>query len=151
MNLNKNVGETRRIGVEPEVAWDREWCGASTRWTFVDARMENGENDGNRVPLVPWAHGTTSAWVDPVPEFRLTATYTYVSEQYQGGDEANEFQKMDAYGLFGLRANLAMSDHVSLVISINNLFDENYATSAYSGGFYLGSGRNFHFGMTLVY
>lgn len=151
LKLNTNIGATRRLGVEPEIAWNREWYGAATRWTFVDARMAHGENDGNRVPLVPWASGTTSAWVEPVPEFRLTASHTYVAEQYQGGDEENDDQKTDPYGLFDLRANIAMSDHVSLVISINNLFDEIYATSAYSGGFYPGSGRNFRFGMTMVY
>ncbi|MEN8255508.1 MAG: TonB-dependent receptor, partial [Verrucomicrobiota bacterium] len=151
INLNMNIGSTRRIGTEAEVVWSRTWYGASTRWTFVDARLENGENDGNRVPLVPWAYGTTSAWIEPVPEFRLTATYSYVAKQYKGGDEANTGPKMDPYGLFGLRANVAMSEHLNLVISMHNLFDETYAASAYGGGYYPGAGRSFHFGITMVY
>ena len=133
------------------LAWARAWYGASTRWTFVDARMDGGPNDGNLVPLVPWAYGTTSAWVEPVPEFRLTASYTFVSEQYQGGDEANAARKMDPYGLFGLRANVTMSDYVSLYFAVHNLFDEVYASSAYSGAYYPGSGRSFRMGITWVY
>ena len=58
---------------------------------------------------------------------------------------------MDDYSLIDLRVNIAMSDHISLVVSMNNLFDETYATSAYSGGFYPGTGRNFRFGITAVY
>lgn len=151
INLNMNIGSTRRIGTEAEVVWKREWYGASTRWAFVDARFDGGENDGNRVPLVPGAYGTTSMWVEPVPEFRLTASYTFVSEQYKGGDEGNEFKKLDSYGLFSLRANVIMSDYASLYCSVHNLFDEVYATSAYSGVYYPGSGRSFRMGITLVY
>jgi iron complex outermembrane receptor protein len=149
--LNVNAGSTRRIGIEPEVTWIRAWYGASTRWTFVDARLEEGANKGNRVPLVPWAYGTTSMWVEPVPVFRLTATYTYVSEQYQGGDEENVSRMMDAYGLVGLRVNVLLSDDVSLVLSADNLADETYAVSAYSGGFYPGAGRSYRAGITVVY
>ncbi|MCK5845394.1 MAG: TonB-dependent receptor, partial [Victivallales bacterium] len=148
---NENIEKTRRAGIETEIAWSRAWYGASTRWTFVDARLEGGENDGNYVPLVPWNYGTTSAWVEPVPEFRVTATYTYVSGQYQGNDNANTERKMDPYGLFGLRANITMSDYVSLYFSVHNMFNETYATTAYSGGFYPGSGRSFRMGITFVY
>jgi len=150
-NLNVNIGATRRVGIEAELGWHRAWYGASTRWTFVDARFDGGENDGNRVPLVPWAYGVMSAWVEPVPEFRLTAIYTYVSEQFQGSDEANERQKMDAYGRLGLRANVAMSDHVNLYFSVHNLLDEIYASSAYFDRYYPGSGRSFRMGITWVY
>jgi iron complex outermembrane receptor protein len=148
---NDNIGATRRVGLEPELAWTRRWVGASTRWTFVDARFAEGENDGNRVPLVPWAYGTTAIWVEPASQLRLTLQHSYVSDQYQGGDEENTSRKMDAYGLINFRVNMAVSDHVSLVVSMNNIFDETYATSAYSGGFYPGTGRNFRFGITAVY
>ncbi len=150
-NLNRNIGATRRFGLEPELVWQKEWYGASTRWTFVDARFDGGTNEGNRVPLVPWAYGVTAVWVAPVPEFRLTASYTYVSEQYQGNDDANTERKVDAYGWVGLSASITMSDQVSLVFSVHNLFDEIYATSAYLGGFYPGSGRSFRMGITWVY
>ncbi len=150
-NLNVNIGRTRRVGAETEAAWAREWYGASTRWAFVDARMDGGENNDKRVPLAPAAYGVTSAWIEPVPECRLTVTHTYVSEQYRGNDVANTERKMDAYGLLGLRANVGVSDHLNLVFSVQNLLDEIYAASAYSGGYYPGAGRSFRVGMALVY
>ena len=150
-NLNRNIGATRRVGVEPELAWKKEWYGASTRWTFVDARFDGGADDGNRVPLVPWAYGMTSAWIEPLTKLRLSASYTFVSEQYQGNDEANTLRKMEAYGLVGLHANLTLLDSLSLYVSVHNLLDETYATSAYSGGYYPGSGRSFRAGMTWIY
>ncbi len=150
-NLNRNVGSTRRAGAETALAWSRSGYGASTRWTLVDARMDGGPNDGNRVPLAPWAYGTAEAWVEPLPEFRLTVSFTYVSEQYYGGDEANAGTKMDPYGLFGLRANLGLSDAAHLYFSVHNLFDEIYASSAYWDSYYPGSGRNFRMGITWVY
>jgi len=149
--LNRNMSATRRIGVEPELMWKKDWYGASTRWTFVDARMDGGPNDGNQVPLVPWAYGVISAWIEPVAMLRLAASYTFVSEQYQGNDEANAWRKMDAYGLVGLRANLALRDSLDLYFSVHNLLDETYAYSAYTHRYYPGTGRSFRAGITWVY
>jgi len=150
-NLNDNMGSTRRLGTEAEVAWAKRWYGASTQWTFVDARINGGENDGNRVPLAPWANGVLSGWVEPVDPLRLTLSYTYVSEQYRGGDDENDERKMDAYGLLGFRANITMSKSTSLYIVMDNLLDEAYATSAYSIAFYPGSGRSFRTGLTVEF
>ncbi len=150
-NLNRNIGATRRVGLEPELAWQKERYGASSRWTFVDARFDGGADDGNRVPLVPWAYGVTSGWIEPFSRLRLSASYTFVSEQFQGNDEANALRKMKAYGLVGLRANYALLDSLNFYVSAHNVFDEIYATSAYSGGYYPGSGRSFRAGMTWVY
>jgi len=149
--LNRNIGETRRAGLEPELAWQQAWYGASTRWTFVDARFNGGVNDGNRVPLVPWAYGVTSAWVEPIRRLRLTASYTWVSEQTQGNDEANALREMDAYGLVGLRANLALPGPLDLHVAVHNLLDETYAYSAYTDRYYPGTGRSFQAGITWVY
>ena len=149
--LNRNLGATQRIGAETELAWQKKWYGASTRWTFVDARMDGGKEKGNRVPLVPWAYGVTSAWIEPLDPLRLTASYTFVSEQVQGNDGANTLRKMDPYGLVGLRANLALFDSLNLVFSVHNLLDETYAYSAYSSRYYPGTGRSFRAGMTWVF
>ncbi len=149
--LNRNIGDTRRVGIEPELAWSGTRCGASTRWSFVDARFDGGEHDGNRVPLVPWAHGTTAAWVEPVRHLRLTCTYTWVSEQVQGNDAADQLRRMEAYGLLGLRANLSLPKAIDLVFSVDNLLDETYAYSAYSQRYYPGAGRSFMAGINWTY
>lgn len=149
--LNKNIGKTRRIGSEIELQYDREWYGASTRWALQDARLCGGENDGNRVPLVPWAYGICSAWIDPSDEVRLTVDWSYVSSQYRGGDEANENPRLAAYGLLGCRANVKMAESARLVVSIDNLLDKTYATTAYGGAYYPGTGRSIRMGFTLEF
>ncbi len=150
-NLNRNIGSTRRAGLDAELAMDREWYGAGIRWAFQDARLRGGANDGNRVPLVPWMYGTGSVWVDPAASVRLTLTYSYVSEQYQGNDEENVGRKMDAYGLLAVRADIAVTDYAQIGLAVNNLLDEVYATSAYGGAFYPGAGRSFMAGLTLEF
>lgn len=147
--LNRNVGETRRIGTELAVDWDRSWYGLGTRWTLQHSTLQSGEYEGNAVPLSPPLYGVVSAWIDPVSALRLSLNWTYISEQYQGNDDANEQDKLDAYNLLGFKALIKMSDYVRLTVSIDNLLDENYASSAYSGVYYPGSGRSFRIGMNV--
>jgi len=149
--LNRNQGATRRMGTEVELTFNRDGYGANTRWTLQDARMHGGENEGNQVPLAPRHYGVCSAWIDPVEALRLTLSWSYVSKQYQGNDETNTARKMDAYGLLGIGVDIAMAEYAKLTISIDNLLNETYATTAYTGAYYPGSGRSFHCGLTLEY
>ena len=149
--LNANLGATRRYGVEGELGLDREWYGASVRWTFQEAVLRGGEYDGNRVPLVPMNHGAVTVWVKPEERIRLALCYDYVSEQYQGNDEANAGRMMDAYGLVGLRLNVALNDSMRVEVSVDNLTDEIYAPLAYGGAFYPGSGRCLRMGMHMEF
>lgn len=151
VKLNMNVGKTRRLGSELELAFAESWYGAASRWSFVRARLHGGDNDDNFVPLVPWAHGVSSIWFDPVDLIRLTASYTYVSKQYQGGDNPNDLNKMKAFGLVGLRANVVLTDSASLTLSVDNLLDKTYASSAYYDVYYPGAGRSYRMGMTLEF
>jgi outer membrane receptor protein involved in Fe transport len=121
------------------------------RWSLVDARLDNGENDGNTVPLVPAAQGTLSGWFLPCDALRLGADCRYVSEQYQGNDEANALRKIGAYTLVGLTAQWRVSDLATLEAGVENLLNKTYASSAYSGGFYPGRGRVFHAGIRIYY
>ena len=145
--LNRNLNETRRIGVDAEAAWQREGYGASTRWSLVDARFSGGANEGNRVPLVPLVHGMFSVWVELTEGIRLTGTYQYVGEQYRGNDDANTMEKMDPYGLIGFGMNAEVGDHVTMVVSVDNLLDETYAETIYGAAYYPGAGRSFRVGM----
>lgn len=151
VNLNANIGATRRLGAEAELGWSPSWYGASARWAFVDARFDGGQYAGNTVPLVPWAYGVSSVWIEPTAAMRFTVSYTFVSEQCQGNDFRNELQKMDAYSLVGLLYNVGVADYANIYIAIDNLFNENYSSVAYSGGFYPSAGRSFRMGLSLAF
>ncbi|VGO14916.1 Vitamin B12 transporter BtuB [Pontiella desulfatans] len=140
-NLNMNIGDTLRYGSDLFVGYDSGWFGASVGAELVRAEFDGGEHDGGTVPLVPKAHASTAAWLEPAEGFRLTGMYTWQSSQYQGGDFDNELPKLDAYGLLGLRIDYVMGKRFSVFAKIDNLLDKQYVDSAYYGGYYPGSGR----------
>ncbi len=148
-NLNVNIGPTERLGAEVEAGCTFQYAGGSVRAAFVDARFLDGPNEGKTVPLVPWAHGVVSAWVEPVKSIRFTGYYTYVGSQFQGNDYANELDELNDYGLLGARIDLKPTDKITLFFKADNILDENYASSAYSGGYYPGAGQTFQFGLSV--
>lgn len=150
-NLNVNIGPTHRYGLEPEVIWDGGSFGWATRWSLVDAQFSGGVYEGSDVPLVPDFYGNVSVWVEPAERLRLTLSYIYVSEQYQGNDFENMLDKMEAYGLLGLRANIKLTDYADMTISMDNLLDEIYAPVAYSDAYYPGTGRSFRAGLRMAF
>ena len=146
--LNVNIGATRRLGAELFASWDKKMCGLSSRWTVLNARFSDGEYKNKRVPLVPGIHGNIRGWVKLTDRLRCSVDWSYISGQYQGNDFGNEsFRRMDAYDLVQMQAAYSVTDKASFNISVQNLFDENYAPSAFSGGFYPGAGRSFRVGM----
>ncbi|MDF7808994.1 TonB-dependent receptor [Pontiellaceae bacterium B12219] len=149
--LNRNIGETRRMGTELELDWNRRWYGAGTRWTFQESTLQSGANAGNAVPLSPPIYGVCSAWVDPLDAIRFTLSWSYVAAQYQGSDDANVNQKMAAYDLLNFQALIRLADYARMIVTIDNLMDETYASTAYSGAYYPGAGRSFRVGLNLEF
>ncbi|MFA7172181.1 MAG: TonB-dependent receptor [Kiritimatiellia bacterium] len=149
--LNTNIGETERLGSDLQLAFERDIYGASCMTELVAAKFRDGANKGEHVPLVPDAHGVVTLWVEPLADFRLTGNYTWVVTQYQGGDFSNKMRKIDGYGLFGVRADLTLMDHLGLFVKVDNLLDQAYASSAYTGAWYPGMGRALYGGLTLEF
>ncbi len=148
---NQNIGETDRLGAEVRIAYELENFGASTSWAFVSAQYANGKNKDNDVPLVPNIVSYTQVWVKPVSFVRLSAGYQWCSEQYMGGDDANAYGKMPAYWTVDLTANVYISKHARLFVSVNNVTDEIYANyafgSAYGQSWYPSIGRTVRAGV----
>ena len=148
-NLNVNIGATERLGAELEAGYAGKYAGIQAQGSIVDARFTEGSNAGKTIPLVPWAHGTVSAWVEPVPQLRLTTHYTYVGSQVEGGDFANEKDKLNDYGLFGARLDIMPTEKVTFFIKADNLLEEEFVSTAYTGGYYPGAGRSVQFGISM--
>ncbi len=150
-NLNVNIGPTERWGAETEAGYRTDLWGISAHCTFVEALFADGPDEGNTVPLVPWANGTGSVWIQPVKWLRLTAYYSHAASQYQGNDNANNLDKLRDYGLWGSRIDFRPFKHAGLFFKADNLLDLTYASSAYNGSYYPGAGRNFQTGLTLEF
>jgi iron complex outermembrane receptor protein len=147
--LNMNLGATKHFGSDLELAYEKENYGASTMWSFVKATFDGGPNDGNTVPLVPEMQNTTALWFKPVKKLRVTGTHTWLSNQFQGGDFDNNSRQIDSYSLFGLRADLSLTKHVTLFVKIDNVTDKQYASSAYTDQYYPGSVRSYYAGISM--
>jgi iron complex outermembrane recepter protein len=149
--LNVNIGATERYGSDLEVSYANETFGLSTLCSWVNAEFSDGPNKGKTVPLVPGVQSVTSLWIQPVKPLRITGTWSWLTEQFQGGDFANTQRKIDSYGLLGLRADLSVSSAIRLFLKVENLADKSYVSSAYNGGYYPGSGRAFYAGASLEF
>ncbi len=151
LSLNVNMGPTKRTGAELETGLTFERAGISARCELVKARFADGLWEGKTVPLVPWAHGTVSGWVEPVKRLRCTLYYTYVGHQFQGNDYLNELDELDDYGLIGARIDLMPTDNMTLFFKADNILDQVYASSAYLGAYYPGAGRSFQAGLSVEF
>ncbi len=147
--LNINIGATERLGAELEAGYSGKYAGIHAQGSLVDARFTEGSNAGKTIPLVPWAHGTVSAWVEPIPQLRLTTHYTYVGSQVEGGDFANEKDKLNDYGLLGARLDIMPTEKLTFFIKAENLLDEDFVSKAHPGGYYPGAGQTVQFGISM--
>lgn len=140
---NINSGPVRRSGVELALAYRNRHYGFSVRWSFVDAESRRPGYSGKTIPLVPGQYGVVSAWVRPLPFLRLSADCLHTGGRHQGGDFANALGKLDSHTLFGLQASVEWGEAASLRLRVRNLFDTSHVSTAFSGGYYPGSGRRY--------
>lgn len=140
IRLNKNIGDTRRLGLEMEFSYQRKHYGVSANASLTEARFRGGE-EAAQLPLVPKFEGGLTGWVRPFPPVRLQMQVRYLGEQVQGNDFASEFRTIDGYGLVDLSLRWDLPASMTIEAGINNLLDTTHAVTAYSGGFYPGAGR----------
>jgi iron complex outermembrane receptor protein len=148
---NENLDKTRRIGTNIGLTINPiSWLELQGSYSFVDAVFIDGENEDEHIPLVP-AHTFYGTLTGKLP-FGLSfgPAMEYRSKSYQGGDSANQLEKIDDYVLYGafLRYVLDKENRqFSLRITIRNLLDTRYTQNVYydgysSSAYYPGDGRS---------
>lgn len=145
----RNVGTTRRQGIEAELTASNQLWNARLSYVLTDATYRTGflldspDNPaaadgviavrrGNRIPGVPRhqlkasiiRHFGDRAW--------LSASASYSSGRWLQGDDANLTRPTRGYALANLAGGLRVHGRVELFAEIDNLFDRHYATF---GGF----------------
>jgi iron complex outermembrane receptor protein len=153
---NANLDKTRRIGADLTVeATPRRFLSVRGTYGWVDAEFENGDDEGNAVPLVP-AHKLDAEVTLRAP-FGLSVApgVSYRSESYQGGDTANASETIDAYAVYALTVRfvpVALSGKLELTAKAENLLDNEYAPYVLDGGYYYpAAGRSFSLGVSYRY
>lgn len=155
---NANLDCVRRQGIEAALGWERPGvAAASVRYDLTDAEFRRGPNDGRRVPLVPRQRVTLNARGDLPCDLALLATLHAVGNQVLGGDFANERERLSSYMTLdlALRYTPARLKDFSLLVGLDNVFDEDYANVAYVGtagtGYYPAPGRTWKTALTCAF
>jgi iron complex outermembrane receptor protein len=145
---NDNLDKTRHQGTSAAIGWQRAELGAlKLRYTFTDATFQEGVNDGCEVPLVPNHHLALVGQANLPLDLALLATLNVSGSQYVGGDNANAAETLESFTTLDLALRYAPArlPDFSLLIGVDNVFDESYATVAYAGfmetGYYPAPGR----------
>ncbi|MDQ8195004.1 TonB-dependent receptor [Coraliomargarita sp. SDUM461004] len=149
VNLNTNIGATRRVGADWMLRYTGENWGASTQWSWVDARLDYGDVAGNRVPLVAKFNSVSQAWFQPFKPLRVSLVMNYMGDRYVGNDYENSGERLPAYVTYDTQIAYELKQFCKLFLRVNNLLDHQYVSSAYQGGYYPAAGRSFVVGMNV--
>ena len=145
----RNIGATRRQGVEASIEAERGGFRVTAGYAFIDATYrfplvlgspanpaanEEGEievSPGDRLPGLPRHAATLSADYSGrigTRGFTIGGDMIARSGQFLVGDEANRNPQVPGYVVFALRGSIALARGFSLFGEVRNLFDRDFAT-----------------------
>ena len=96
-----------------------------------DAVNENGEiivEPGDRLPGIPTHSVKVGGRYELTTAWYIAVEGILASSRFFLGDEGNDQEPLEGYGLANLRSSYAFSDQVQLFGRVDNLFDAEYAT-----------------------
>jgi len=160
---NENIGRTSRNGFNAGLSWhDEEGYVLAFNYAYVHARMENGANEGNGIPLVPEQIVTLHSELPVGYGVALLNTLRAVSEQELSED--NLASPLAGYAVWdtGLRYEPRFATclkGLSLTFMVDNVFDKIYATQGYGSvstwgsyyGYYPSAGRTWKLGASYTF
>jgi iron complex outermembrane recepter protein len=146
---NVNQDQTQHLGARAQASWTRGPLVLSGNYAWQLTTFQAGADEGHEVPLVPNHEVLLEARVKLPFDLAAAANGRYVSESYQGGDNANAADKVPQYVV--VAASLAwkprfVRGNLELFAGVENLFDEKYVSYIYFDGYYPAPGRNWRVG-----
>ena len=142
----QNIGSTRRQGFEASLNYQgRQWSGYA-QYSYVDATFrsplllpspfnpfqdENGNIQvipGNRLPLIPLSRVKLGADYSLLHNWSVGGSLVLATSSFYRGDESNRNPPLPGYHVVSLRTSYRLNEQVELFASVQNLFDERYAT-----------------------
>lgn len=144
----KNVGETRRRGVELGLSGKLDKLTLAANYGFVDATYQSdfvvnslanssangaGEiqvNKGDRIPGIARQTLKFRVAYDVTPDWNIGTNIVFASGQYARGDENNQDVngKVPGYGVMHLDTHYSINKNWKMFAKVNNVFDTKYAT-----------------------
>ena len=149
--LNENLSDTERLGMELELAWQSERWSLNLFYTQILARFQSGVDEGKRVPLVPRQSLSGTLTWHLTEDLDLGLEGSYLSGRTDGNDRGElgqviQFDEIPARTIWNVSANWEVNELLTVFCRVNNIFDEEYISSRFSGSIYPGVGRQALFG-----
>jgi iron complex outermembrane recepter protein len=150
----KNVGETRRRGLELGLNGKFDALTLAVNYGFVDATYQsnftvgspsnsstdvNGEiqvSKGDRIPGIARQTLKIRAAYDVTPSWNIGTNIVISAGQYARGDENNQDVngRVPGYAVVHLDTHYSINNSWKLFAKVNNVFDTQYATFGVLGG-----------------
>ena len=142
----RNIGATRRQGLEASVNWRRAGWSAYASYSLVDAtfrsallvnspsnpfRNANGDIEvvpGDHLPGVPRQRLKLGLEREVLPGWIVGGTLVLVSGEYYHGDESNQIPPLGGYHLVSLHSSYQPGARLELFLTAQNVLNAHYAT-----------------------
>ena len=157
----KNIGDTRRQGIEAEANLKASKWQFRASYAFIDARFldalqlasnspfadSNGNIQvlpGDIIPAIP-RHRIKAGFDYAVTDaFKIGGDALWVSSQYLVGDASNQAPQLPSYAVFSAHASYQLDKTYQIFGRVDNILDNRYAT--YGGFFNTATLPNFYNG-----
>ena len=143
---NENLSATQRLGAELSAGYDLGWGEAKVFYNATWARFQDGVDEGRRIPLVP-RHSASGSFTWHVHEnLDLSVEGSYLSERSDGNNRGElaqfvSFRDIPGRLIWNAAASWTPVEDLSFFVRINNVFDEAFISSQFSGAVFPGVGR----------
>jgi iron complex outermembrane receptor protein len=133
---NENYPDTLHQGVELGAKADLfKKLRVFGNYTYEEATFGKGPFQANDLPAVPRNKGNLGFQIyDVYPDLAFSAYYSYVGSSYLISDQANAFEKLDAYYTIDARLTYQWNG-LRAFVGVNNLTDQEYSEYGVLGGF----------------
>jgi len=151
---NFNLDDTERVGLDFSLTWDiTEMVSSGLTYGYVRSKISEGTFKNSRVPLVSESMSRLFIEIRPYDSLLVHFGGTYVGESFEGNDLYNSGKKLPDYWIYDLTMNYQFSEHATFFGGVENLFDQDYISTAYQSAFgnptayYPGQGRRVTVGL----
>ncbi len=142
----RNVGRTRRQGIEAGIGYSDERWQVALNYGLIDATFQSALalsspnnpfadapgnihiRPGNALPGIPQHRLKLSVDYALSDKWKLGGNLTAASDQYFFGDQSNQNAKLGGYYALSLHAAYRVSENLELFALLENALDSSYAT-----------------------
>lgn len=155
----KNIGKTRRMGIEAEADQTFGKLGFNQSITLIDAKTLKGNDKaqikkGDTIPLVPKAKITLGAKYKFTEKLTLSGSYVYISSkearEMTGTDKTMKF-KIGGYGVTDVAITYKLDEYSSIKAGIKNLTSTKYNLRETSIEAVPAPERNYYLGLSVKF